>query len=341
MAAGPASATMARRTAGRPDRATGRRRGLTSRPWWPWAKRGLTLAFFAFVSYLLVTQARTVEWGEVTASVKKLPAASLWIAAALAAASYALYSCFDLLGRHSTGHPLGPRTVMGVNFVSYAFNLNLGSLVGGVAFRYRLYARLGLDNEVITRVLSISMLTNWLGYLLLAGTVFLLWPLAPPPDWKLDGRALQVLGGLLLAAAIAYVALCAFSARRSWTLRGHEIELPSGRFALLQLAMSSANWLLMATLVFVLLQQRIDFPTVLGVLLVAAIAGVVTHVPAGLGVLEAVFVALLSHELPKNELLGALLAYRALYYLGPLAVATLAYLAMELKARRLAAPARG
>jgi hypothetical protein len=35
---------------------------------------------------------------------------------------------------------------MGVTFISYAFNLNLGSLVGGVAFRYRLYSRLGLGN---------------------------------------------------------------------------------------------------------------------------------------------------------------------------------------------------
>ena len=34
--------------------------------------------------------------------------------------------------------------VMAVNFVSYAFNLCIGSLVGGVGFRYRLYSRLGL-----------------------------------------------------------------------------------------------------------------------------------------------------------------------------------------------------
>ncbi|WP_428421174.1 lysylphosphatidylglycerol synthase domain-containing protein [Methylibium sp.] len=339
MRVGPASLRLARaataRRAPRPPAAS--RQGLASRPWWPWARRIATLAFFALVGGLLLTQARTVQWAEVLSSVRALPAANLLVAGALAVASHALYSCFDLLGRHGTGHRLARRTVMGITFVSYAFNLNLGSLVGGVAFRYRLYARLGLDNAVITRVLSMSMLTNWLGYLLLAGTVFMLWPLTPPPDWKLDGRALQGLGALLFAVAIGYVALCTFSRRRGWTLRGHRLELPSGHFALLQLAISSANWLLMVTLVFVLLQQRIDFQTVLGVLLVAAVAGVITHVPAGLGVLEAVFVALLSHALPTSELLGALLAYRALYYLGPLAVATLAYLAMELKARRLGA----
>ena len=77
----------------------------------------------------------------------------------------------------------------------------------------------------------------------------------------------------------------------------------------------------------------------LSVLLIAAVAGVITHVPAGLGVLEAVFVALLSHQVPKGELLGALLAYRAVYYLGPLVLATAAYLLVEARAKALRAGA--
>ena len=70
-------------------------------------------------------------------------------------------------------------------------------------------------------------------------------------------------------------------------------------------------------------------PVPIGVLLVAAIAGVITHVPAGLGVLEAVFVALLSYQLPASELLATLLAYRAIYYLIPLMIAALVYVVLE------------
>ena len=70
---------------------------------------------------------------------------------------------------------------------------------------------------------------------------------------------------------------------------------------------------------------RIDYPTVLGALLLAAVAGVLTHVPAGLGVLEAVFVATLAHALPATEVLATVLAYRAAYYLLPLALALPAY----------------
>ena len=72
----------------------------------------------------------------------------------------------------------------------------------------------------------------------------------------------------------------------------------------------------------------------LAVLLIGAIAGVITHVPAGLGVLEFVFVALLSHRVSEGQLLGALLAYRAIYYIVPLMVAAVLYLVMEAHARQ-------
>lgn len=121
---------------------------------WPVAKRGLTIAFFCLVAWLLFHQARAIEWDEVWATVLALPNGVLALGALLALASYTLYSTFDLFGRHLTGHPLGAGRVMLVTFISYAFNLNLGALVGGFAFRYRLYARLGLDNVVITRVLT-------------------------------------------------------------------------------------------------------------------------------------------------------------------------------------------
>lgn len=311
--------------------------GLTSKPWWPWVKRGGTLVFFALVAYLLFTQARTVEWGEVIDTVQSRPLRDIFIACAFGVASYALYSCFDLIGRYTTGHRLAVPKVMLVNFVSYAFNLNLGSLVGGVAFRYRLYSRLGLEAAVTTRVVIMSMLTNWLGYVLLAGLVYLLQPPPLPPGWNLDTLGLRVLGGVLCIVILAYILCCAVSRKRTWTIKGQDFTLPSLRLAGLQLLMSSTNWLFITCAIYFLLGQKIAFLTVLSVMLLAAIAGVITHVPAGLGVLETVFVALLSEQLPKSELLAALIAYRAIYYLMPLAVATLAYLVMEARARQSSA----
>ncbi|MDB5938742.1 MAG: hypothetical protein JWP77_1106 [Polaromonas sp.] len=322
------------RSSAPPGGPQGVRRRLADRAWWPWLRRAGTLAFFGLVAWLLVSQARTIEWGRVLTSLRDYPLTSSWGAAALAVASYALYSCFDLLGRHYTGHTLRAATVMQLTFVSYAFNLNLGSVVGGIAFRYRLYSRLGLAVGTITRVMTFSMLANWMGYLLLAGAVFSLQPPALPSGWKIDAFQLRLIGFGLLALALAYLGACAFSSRRAFSLRGHDIELPSLRLAGLQMGMGAGNWLLMSGIVFILLQQRIDFFSVASVLLLASIAGVITHIPGNLGVLEAVFVALLSHRLPQHELLAGLVAYRVVYFLVPLLAAAALYLAMESRAKQ-------
>jgi uncharacterized membrane protein YbhN (UPF0104 family) len=306
---------------------------MRKHPWWPWIKRIVGVAFVLVVGWLLVRYARTVDWDQVKQSVLELPRDVLLKALALAAISHAVYSLMDLVGRHYTGHRLSKRKVMQISFTSYAFNLNLGSLVGGIGFRYRLYSKLGMRYGNITRIVTLSMITNWLGYILLAGLVFTIAPMQLPPHWKLDNDELQMLGVGLLAFSVVYLGLCAFSRRRSWTVRGHEIDLPTLRMALAQLGISSVHWLAMAAVPWMLLQGQVDYATVLQVLLMAAIAGVILHIPAGLGVTEAVFIALLAHRIPEHQLLGALLAYRAIFYLTPLIVGALLYLKLEVRTR--------
>jgi glycosyltransferase 2 family protein len=307
---------------------------LTQRHWWPWLKRGVLVAFFLAVTYGLVRYARGVDWGEVRQSLLELPRHVLVKALLLALVSHLVYSLLDLIGRYYTGHRLGKRKTMQISFISYAFNLNLGSLVGGVGFRYRLYSKLGLRYGQITQILTLSMITNWLGYILLAGLVFTIAPLQLPPHWKMDSEELRMLGVGLLAFSICYLLACAFSRRRSWHIRGHEVELPSLRMALGQLAISCTHWMFMAAVPWALLQGQVDYPTALSVLLMAAIAGVILHIPAGLGVVEAVFIALLSHRIPEHQLLGALLAYRAVFYLLPLIAGALLYLKVEVRTRK-------
>ena len=308
---------------------------LRAHPWWPWVKRIATTAFFGVVVALLYKYARHVDWDEVWQSLRDMSTASLMTAIALAASSHLLYSCFDLLGRRYTGHHLPTPTVMAVNFVSYSFNLCIGSLVGGVGFRYRLYSRLGLGTGVITRIVSMSMLTNWLGYKLLAGFLFVVHPMALPPSWHMGNYGLQWIGFGLIAISLGYIVACVRAGDRVWSVRGHELYLPPWRMAVLQMIISCINWSLMAGVIWVLLAQKVPYTDVLTVLLVGAIAGVVAHVPAGIGVFEAVFVSLLGHRVPETQLLAALLGYRAIYYIAPLLIASVMYLVMEMKARKL------
>ena len=117
--------------------------------------------------------------------------------------------------------------------------------------------------------------------------------------------------------------------------RGHEIQLPSLRLALIQLVLGAANWSLMALVVYYMLSQQADYPEVLGILMISSIAGVVAHIPAGLGVIEAVFVAMLADEMSKGAIVGGLIGYRVIYFLIPLLFATLVYVVLEARAKKL------
>src|SRR3546814_19624401 len=95
------------------------------------------------------------------------------------------------------------------------------------------------------------------------------------------------------------------------------------------------NWVLIAAVIYVLMQQKVAYPMVLATLLISAIAGAMAHIPGGLGVIESVFIALLTSEsMPHFEILGAILEYRAMYYLGPLFVAGTYYMAADANIRQ-------
>ncbi len=296
---------------------------LRSKPWWPWTRRILALAFFALVAGLLIYQAKSIEWGKVAESMRAQSAATLAIAGLLALTSHVVYSSFDLFGRRVTGHELPTLRVMATTFVSYVFNLNLGTLIGGLAFRYRLYSRQGLPTETTTTVIATSMLTNWLGFVLLGGLVMLFHPPKIPQDWPISGSPLWLIGAVMLALALAWLLACVFSKRREWNFGETAITLPDGKMALLQFVAAATNWALMGGIVFVLLGQQIDYFSVLTTLMIGAVAGLIARVPAGLGVLEAVFVGLLGSKMASTDLIGGLLLYRSMYYLAPLGIALL------------------
>lgn len=264
------------------------------------------------------------------------------MAGALALASHCLYGTFDLVARHCCGHHLRRSTTLGIAMTSYAFTLNLGSLVGGVGVRYRLYARRGVDAGTIGQVVGTSVLTNWVGYLLLAAVLPWLW--APPPlaGWSAPAWQWRLGGALLGCIPLAYGVVCALRAGRALTLRGHAFALPRWPVALWQMAASAGNWMLMGAALWATLQAQVSYPAALATVLLGAVAGLVLRVPAGLGVLEAVGVALLtSPSLGQDKVLAALLAYRALYYFVPLVLASLALGAAELRWRHsAAAPAK-
>ncbi|MGH8446677.1 MAG: UPF0104 family protein, partial [Solimonas sp.] len=185
-------------------------------PAWRWLGHGVTLVFIMLVGWLIVTRAQAIDWDKVWQSLREMRGTVLLLSALAAAASYALYASFDWFARIYTTRVPRARQ-FAIALVSYAFNLNLGALIGSVGFRYRLYSRSGVETRTIARIVGLSLVTNWSGYVLLGGVVFAARCVNLPKGWELGSTGLQGVGIAMIALLVAYVAACARLHGKMWT----------------------------------------------------------------------------------------------------------------------------
>ena len=107
----------------------------------------------------------------------------------------------------------------------------------------------------------------------------------------------------------------------------------SPRLLAAQLIVPALDWVLAGAALYVLLPpgHGLSLPAFLGIFLLAQFAGLLSHVPGGLGVVETIVVLLLSPYLSASAVLGPLLAYRGVYYLLPFGVGVLLLAVRELR----------
>ena len=290
-----------------------------------WLRRFGLAAWLLAVAALIFLQLRDLEWAKVLEALRSFGPARVASGAAFVLPACVAVAGFDLIGRNATGHRLPVPRIMLISFAGYFFSLNLGALVGGLAFRYRLYMPYRLPPLTISQIIGLSVVTNWSGYVLIAGFVLLLQPPELPPDWGVGVALMRGTGVVLLLAAAAYLVVCGIRGGDCIRWRDSEFELPTLRIAGLQLGLSVLSWGCIGGVIAALLPGETSWFAVMPVLMVSALAGIWSHVPGGLGVIEAVFLALLETDAPNSDVLAAILVYRVLYYLVPFVVAVAAY----------------
>ena len=290
------------------------------------------LALFIAALWALHHALAAYRYQEVIAALERLPGQQLCAALLCTALSYLIATGYDWLALRYIRQPLPWPKVGFAALISYAISNSVGlSVLTSSSLRYRLYSSWGLTAVDIARIILFTTLTLWLGILTMGGAVLLLNPLdlRAFPYLTMNSR---LLGGLLLIAPVAYLVL---GMVRRQPLQAGPWTLPMARprLALPQLALSCLDWVMASAVLYILLpaSAKVGFGQVLGVFLVAQLAGLISHVPGGLGVFESLVVLLLKNQLPAVPLLGALLAYRLIYYLLPLALAALALGLYELR----------
>lgn len=290
------------------------------------------LALFVAALWVLHRALTEYRYQDVATYLQALPS-SQWAAALFATAlSYLVTTGYDWLALRYIRRPLPWPKVGFAALLSYAFSNSVGlSVLTSSSLRYRLYSSWGLTAVDIARIVLFTTLTFWLGILAVGGGVLALDPLnlGAIPYLALDHR---LLGLLLLILPMAYL-LLGLLRRRPLKLGPWELPMIRPRLALSQLAVGALDWVMASVVLYTLLPAAatVGFGQFLSVFLVAQIAGLVSHVPGGLGVFESLVLLLLQGRLPVAGLLGALVAYRLIYYLLPLTLAAIALGLYELR----------
>ena len=271
----------------------------------------------------------------VFAQIHAIPGFRLLAALIFTACGYFVLTGFDTLGMQYIGRKLSYRHTTQTAFMAFAVGHNVGvAALSGGSIRYRMYSLLGLSGFEIAKLILFASTTFALGASLLLGNALLLMPSAETGILKLSPALLDSLGFLLLSFPVIYL-LATFFIRAPVSLGRWTIALPSLPVGITQVVLSVADLSFACAALYVLLapELQIGFPTFLGIYLIAIAAGLLSSVPGGIGVFEAVLLLALP-EVDRSVLLGTVIVYRVIYYILPLAFALLLLMANEIRQHR-------
>ncbi|MFK0272159.1 bifunctional lysylphosphatidylglycerol flippase/synthetase MprF [Ensifer sp. NPDC090286] len=204
-----------------------------------------------------------------------------------------------------------------------------GALSGG-AIRYRSYSRLGIEPENIARIIAFVTLAFGLGLLTVTCLSLLAVGEYVAPMTGMDPLVLRVIAAVILAGLFSVF----FLARdgREVSLGRLTLRLPDSRTVSRQFLVTALDLAASATVLYVLLPAgTIGWPAFLAVYSLAVGVGVLSHVPAGLGVFETIIIATLGHNADVDTILGALVLYRVIYHVLPLVIAIAVVIGIELR----------
>ncbi len=277
-----------------------------------------------FVAALCVLQGklRQVHFHEVLRYLRSLPLAHIAQALALTLLSFIAQAGDEALLFRAIGHPQALYRTALPSFISNAVSHSIGySLLSGGSLRLWFYRAWGVSLADVSLLVALHSVVFWLGFFFLSGISFLVDPLPLPPSLRLPLATVRPLGFLFLLLVAAFFFL---SWRRLRPGFGRwRIPPPPPRAAAALTALSAADWLFAAGALVVLLPPLPGHSLIglLAIFLLAQIVGAGSQVPGGLGVFESVFLLLLAPGAEAPAVVGALLAYRAVYYLLPLLAA--------------------
>jgi glycosyltransferase 2 family protein len=236
---------------------------------------------------------------------------------AFTALSYLALTGYDGLALRHLQIKVPYRLTALASFASYALSFTLGfPLVTGGAVRYWIYGPAGLSAGKIASLTVVAGITFWLGMGLVVGVGFLS---ASDPIADIDHfhpLANRLIGLGAIAALIVYFVWITRMRWRRAAVVGN-FKLPGPRLTLGQMALGVIDICSASAALYVLLPQdkSFGFPTFATLYSFAAMLGIASHAPGGLGVFEATILQGVGGS--QDAVLASLLLFRGIYYAVP------------------------
>ncbi|MEH2136948.1 lysylphosphatidylglycerol synthase domain-containing protein [Nostoc sp.] len=283
---------------------------------------GLSLLVLSL--WAIANELHEYNYRDILNSLAAIPKSRLSWAIWLTILGYLVMIGYDILGFSYINRSLSWNKIALTSFISSAFSNTIGfALLTGSAIRYRFYSSWGVSAVAIAQVIAFANFTFWLGMFTVAGCLFLINPLKIPTQLHLPFTTVRPIGVIFLLLVAGYLVGSIFI-KQPLIIRGQEFRFPDFKISLIQIAISSLDWILAAAVLYAVLPSNISLSYLdfLGIYLLAMFAGVVSNVPGGLGVFETIILLILSSKVSAAAILGSMLAYRGVYYFLPLLVAS-------------------
>ena len=289
-----------------------------------------SFAIIAIAAMVLWRKLSAVDPSGVAASFAAIPGSDLVLAGLFTAGAFLSMALYEVqMLRYLRPMASWKRPFL-TALIAYPIGhaVGLGAFSGG-AIRYRIYSAAGFSAADIGKLILLSVMPFASGLGLLAGVSMLSETEGAAAALHIQPQFVTMIGVGLLSAHVLYVGMVIARVRPlgSWL---PAFELPSPKLTTIQYLLGISEVLCAIAVLYMLLpaSANIGFSAFVAVFVTAVAAGTLSGVPAGLGVFESILLVTLT-DVPTEELLGAVLAYRLVYELLPFVSGLLLLLAYE------------
>lgn len=295
----------------------------------------LSIAIVAFAANVLWRTLHRIDFADVLTHVRAIPPEQLSIAAVLVVVLFVTLATYEAIAARFVGGsganpPVSARRAAFTAIVAAPIGhaIGWGALSGG-AVRYRLYSAVGMRPLDVGKMILLVAMPYAAGLGLLLGIALVFRTVEAATILDVPPEIARSSGLVLLALHAAYVATVVL--RRTPVDFGRMIvKLPPPNVTAIQYVIGAIEVCAGAGIVYALLPEssNVSFLLFVAVYVLGILAGLASSVPAGLGVFESVLLLILN-DVPPDQLLGSVLAYRFLMELVPLGIALVLFAGYE------------